>query len=195
MGRRGPPPKATATRELEGTKPRPLKAVLVGVHPPAATGEAQKPEGMSEGASRIWDKLTEDMAGRGYLSRDSWLSLANLCEDQAALDSLRAGLRETVAAIELEMQKKGRKVPGGALLQLSRTNEGRRVFGAINELRTSVMVQVREFGLTPASRTRVEAIGGAVDGAAVVENEIDSAMFGNPDTDFFVPPVDPDLVQ
>ena len=52
----------------------------------------ERPSGMSAGARKIWDMLVGEMAASGVLRPVDALALAQLCEDQAMLDTLRKGM-------------------------------------------------------------------------------------------------------
>ncbi len=78
-----------------------------------------------------------------------------LCEDIAMLETLRKGLEQMAREIAKQAKKQGKSVVGGPMVHLSRTIEGRRTLATIRELTAQVIVQRREFGLTPASNSRV----------------------------------------
>ena len=156
MGLRGPPPKPTSIRVLEGVRGhRPLPN-----EPKYQPGTPQRPPGMSAGARKIWNSLVSEMAASRVLRRVDGLALVQLCEDQATLDTLRKGMAEMTREIAAKAKEKKLDLPGGPLIQLSRTIEGRRTLATIRELSIQVIVQRREFGLTPASNTRVQPSGG-----------------------------------
>ena len=77
------------------------------------------------------------------------------------LDTLRKGLAEMMHEVSKKAREQKRNLPGGALIQLSRTIEGRRTLATIRELSAQIILQRREFGLTPASNGRVQAAAGA----------------------------------
>lgn len=159
MGRRGPAPKPTAVRRVEGNRSH--RALPVN-EPQYAVGIPDRPAAMSAGARRIWDQLVIEMAPTGVLRTVDALALAQLCEDQSTLNELRAGLRKMTAEIARQAKSGNKKLPGGALLALSRSIEGRRTLATIRELSSQIIVQRREFGLTPASNGRVQAHGVSV---------------------------------
>lgn len=113
---------------------------------------------MSAGARRAWDELVVEMAP-GVLRPVDRGALASLCEDLAMLEILRRGLREMASEIARQAKKQGKSVVGGPMVHLSRTIEGRRTLSTIRELAGQLLVQRREFGLTPASNSRVETSG------------------------------------
>ena len=156
MGMRGPPPKPTSIRVLEGVPGhRPLAN-----EPQYQPGIPKRPAGMSAGARKVWDTLVSEMAVSRVLRSVDALALVQLCEDQAMLDSLRRGLAAMTREIAKKAGDQKLQLPGGPLIQLSRTVEGRRTLSTIKELSLQVIVQRREFGLTPASNSRVQPSGG-----------------------------------
>jgi phage terminase small subunit len=152
-------PKPSRLRILEGMAGhRPLNKN----EPEYSMGVPDKPSGMSAMARKVWDGLVMEMAPSGVLRLVDALALAQLCEDQAMLDELRHGLAILTRDLAKKAKEKKQSMPGGALIGLARTNEGRRMFGAIRELSAQVIVQRREFGLTPSSSSRVNATGPGV---------------------------------
>ena len=75
------------------------------------------------------------------------------------LDVLRKGLAQMAGEIAKQAKNQNKSVVGGPMVHLSRTIEGRRTLATIRELSGQIIVQRREFGLTPASNTRVESSG------------------------------------
>jgi phage terminase small subunit len=157
----GRPPKPTRIRELEGMRGhRPLNVN----EPQYAPGIPVRPRGMSAGAKKVWDVLVSGMAASRVLRAVDAFGLAQLCEDQNTLDELRTGMAVMARGISRAAREQHLAVPGGPMVQLSRTVEGRRTLSTLRELSLQVIVQRREFGLTPASNTRVQASGGADEG-------------------------------
>jgi phage terminase small subunit len=154
MGLRGPPPKPTSIRVFEGV---PGHRPLAVNEPQYLPGVPDRPKGMSPGARKIWDALVDEMASSGVLRTVDALALVQLCEDQAMLDTLRQGMAEMTREIAKKAKEKKLDLPGGPLIQLSRTIEGRRTLATIREISAQIIVQRREFGLTPASNSRVQA--------------------------------------
>jgi hypothetical protein len=100
------------------------------------------------------------MAPTGVLRRVDGSALEMLCEDLALLDTLRSGLAAQARDITRKAKAQNRQIPGNAMTVLSRTTEGRRTLSTIRELTAQIIIQRREFGLTPSSSTRVQATGG-----------------------------------
>jgi phage terminase small subunit len=172
MGLRGPPPKPTRIRVLEGNRSRrPLPAN----EPQYPAGTPDRPSGMTAGGRKIWDTLVSEMAASGVLRPVDALALAQLCEDQAMLDSLRRGMAEMTRELAKKAKIKKLELSGGPLVHLSRTIEGRRTLSTIRELSAQIIVQRREFGLTPASNGRVQTACG--DGSFLMD-PLEKALCG-----------------
>jgi len=161
MGLRGPPKTPTSIAAARGN---PGRRPLPKNEPKYEPGVPPRPSGLSAGARKVWAALVREMAASRVLRTVDALALVQLCEDQAMLDELRKGLGEMAKTIATQAKEKGLALPGGALVQLSRTIEGRRTLATIRELSSQVIVQRREFGLTPASNGRVESTGGGAFG-------------------------------
>jgi phage terminase small subunit len=159
MGVRGTPPTPTKIRILNGN---PSRRPLPANEPQFAQGIPPRPAGISAGARKQWDGLVAEMADAGVVRRVDGGALAMLCEDLAMLDTLRKGLAAQAREITLKAKLKKQQISGNALTALSRTTEGRRTLTTIRELSGQIIVQRREFGLTPSSSTRVQALGGGV---------------------------------
>ncbi len=164
MGLRGPAPKPTLLRRAEGNRSR--RPLPTG-EPTYQAGVPDQPPGMNADARRIWDRLVAEMAPTGVLRTVDGFALAQLCEDQALLNGLRVGLRKAVKALEATAKREGKVLPGGALVGFSQSIEGRRTLATIRELSARVIVQRREFGLTPSSNSRVQTPAGAAAGQIV----------------------------
>jgi phage terminase small subunit len=144
-------------RVLEGNRAR---RPLPSSEPQYPPGVPERPSGMSAGARKIWDTLISEMAASGVLRTVDALALMQLCEDQAMLDTLRTGMAEMTRELAKKAKEKKMELTGGPLVQLSRTIEGRRTLSTLRELSAQIIVQRREFGLTPASNGRVQTAGG-----------------------------------
>ena len=157
MGVRGTLPTPTKIRILNGN---PSRRPLPTNEPQFAPGIPDRPP-MSAGARKQWDALVDEMALSGVLRRVDGGALAMLCEDLAMLDTLRKGLAAQAREITNKANEKKQQISGNALTALSRTTEGRRTLSTIRELSAQIIIQRREFGLTPSSSTRVQSSGGA----------------------------------
>ncbi len=129
---------------------------------------------MSTAAKKVWNGLVDEMATAQVLRRADALALEHLCEDQALLIEARVGLRKMLAQIKAKFKAEEKDLPGNALVMLMQDIKGRRMMSSIRELSTQVIIQRREFGLTPASNSRVEAHG---DGPRMVDPQ-EAALCG-----------------
>jgi hypothetical protein len=84
-------------------------------------------------------------------------SLWQLAEDEALLAEAYAGIWKTAKALEREAKSKGQVLPGGALFALLSMKNGRMAMNSISHIAARAIIQRREFGLTPSSRTRFDA--------------------------------------
>jgi phage terminase small subunit len=156
MGVRGTLPTPTKIRILNGN---PSRRPLPTNEPQFTPGIPDRPTGMSAGARKHWDELVGEMANSGVLRRVDGGALSMLCEDLAMLDTLRTGLAAQASEITKKAKEKKQPISGNALTALSRTTEGRRTMTTIRELSAQIIIQRREFGLTPNSSTRVQVSG------------------------------------
>jgi hypothetical protein len=161
MGFRGPAPKPSGVRIFEGLRAhRPLPPN----EPQYPVGVPLKPRTMSHAAEPTWDELVSAMEPAGVLRTTDARALAHLAEDETLLSEAYAGLRLMVSALEERAQRDGKELPGGPLLGLLGLTNGRLVLSAIRDLSSRVIIERREFGLTPASRTRVSGFSdGSID--------------------------------
>lgn len=158
MGQRGPAPKPSELRKLEGMAGhRPLPPN----EPQYPLGLPLKPKRMSPGARKIWDKLVDEMAGAYILRSVDQRALWHLCEDEALLEEAYAGTWRMIRTLKKEAKAEKKELSGGAVMALLTTTSGRMAMSAIRDLSIRAVIQRREFGLTPSSRSRVEALEGA----------------------------------
>lgn len=190
MGLRGPAPKPTEVRRLEGNPShRPLPA-NEPYYPP---GIPAKPTKISAAASAIWDELVDGMAVSAVLRRVDRRALWQLAEDEALLASAYEGIWSMAADIKRQAKdeakarkaeaKAARPAPvqagepsqpatatkkrlpkGGEILMLLLEKDSRMAMNAVGHLAARVIIERREFGLTPSSRSRIEI---AADGSAM----------------------------
>lgn len=120
---------------------------------------------MSAGARRIWDELVDEMAGAAVLRRVDKRALWQLCEDEALLSEVYDGLWKMAAMLKKKASQDGKDLPAGPMTALLSMTNGRGALRAIRDLAGRTIIERREFGLTPSSRSRIEtaAEAGAVD--------------------------------
>jgi phage terminase small subunit len=162
MGLRGRKPKPTELRRLEGNRE---KRPLPTNEPQYAPGLPERPQRMSVGARRLWNELVDEMAGAAVLRRVDKQALWQLAEDEWLLKRSYEGIEEMLRQIEQKAKAEGKKLPGGAVLYFLSMQHGRLAMAAVRDLATRVIIQRREFGLTPSSRSRISTANeaGAVD--------------------------------
>jgi P27 family predicted phage terminase small subunit len=171
-------PKPNQTRINEGMRGhRPLRREAQH-----ALGIPQQPKSMSAGARKIWDRLVEDM-DPAILRRSDQDALAALCEDQSLLTQSYSGLASMSQKLQRKAKAAGKELPGGPIAALLTLPQGRLALAAIRDLAQRLIVERREFGLSPSSRVRVTADGGGMD----ADDEILDAVF-NGKVECFVPP-------
>ena len=141
MGRLAKP---TAIRKLEGNRGhRPFNdrepLVLIGEPPmPAHLGALER---------REWRRLTPILLDLGVLAESDGTALANLCSCSATI---------------IRAQKEMEKCP--SLLLKTGPNgyqQQHPLLGVIHSERRALIILMREFGLTPSSRSRVQTVGEA----------------------------------
>jgi P27 family predicted phage terminase small subunit len=120
-----------------GPKPRPK-------HPKSdpLAGPPDKPTWLDETAAEKWDELVEMLDERHVITQADRTALALLCQTYAQWRAAADELRKTSVAAETE---------AGMPKQSPETL-------AVNQLAGRLLVWLREFGLTPASRDRVEPV-------------------------------------
>jgi phage terminase small subunit len=105
------------------------------------------------------------MQGVGVLARVDKQALWQLAEDEAMLVELYAGIWDMARMLEKRAREEGKKLPGGALYQVFSMTSGRLAMSTIRNLANRVIIERREFGLTPSSRSRIESGGDGNPGA------------------------------
>lgn len=172
MGRRGPAPKPTALRLIDGgAGKRPLN-LKEPIPPP---GEPEPPEWLDDRARKVWDQLVPRLCriglarsidgnalGRYCVTFVMWLDAVTFVRKHGSMYPVRA---------EPKKGKDGREVPGRILYY--------REFpaaGEVRKLNQQLITLEREFGLTPAARTRIH-LENEKDAASNV-HELKHRMFG-----------------
>jgi len=139
MGFRGPAPKPTALKKLQGN---PGKRKLNSNEPQLATGIPQCPDHLDDIAHREWDRVSKLLLGMKVLTEADYIALASLCQAYS-----------TLIAAQRQMNKSGilLKTKSGYIQQSP-------LLGIITAQTTIVHKMLSEFGLTPASRTRINIV-------------------------------------
>lgn len=139
MGKRGPPPKPRALKVVQGTlrKDREPESP-VELEP----GIPEPPEGMGDEARRCWDRLVPVLVTVRILTVIDREALVMLCNSWAHYWYLQGVVEEEGFTYT---SAKGNVLQHPAVSSMNKALE--------NCLRLA-----REFGLTPASRSRIEAL-------------------------------------
>ena len=89
MGARGPHPKPTHLKVIEGER----ESRINRNEPIPTDGEVIKPEGMSDGASAVWDELADDLIDKGCLKPWDIYMFEAFCESVSTYRENRDLLR------------------------------------------------------------------------------------------------------
>lgn len=90
MGARGPKPRPTHLKVIEGER----ESRINRDEPMPSEGKVHKPENMSEGASAVWDDLSEDLIDKGCLKPWDVYLFEAFCEAVASFRENRDLLRQ-----------------------------------------------------------------------------------------------------
>jgi P27 family predicted phage terminase small subunit len=175
MGRRGPPPKPTPLRKLQGNaSKRKLNEREPQVPPVTDAGQVRRPRWIKRrtAAATIWDELAERLVGMKVLTRADETALALLCDAIAelreCLERVRAEGR-TYESVRIEEKQvcgecdgmdghddqcsgEGEQQPVRVLRKMIRSHP---LLPTIGTLRTHIRGMLQEFGITPSARARV----------------------------------------
>lgn len=151
MGRRGPAPKPTALKIAAGN---PGKRALNSAEPVPPAGAPEPPEFLDERSRRVWDQLVPMLSKTGLARKIDGCALGRYCVSlimwHDAVDFTRKN--GTTYAVRAESTyAEGKEVPGRVL--------GFREFpqaAQVRKLSQQLLLIEREFGLTPAARTRIQ---------------------------------------
>lgn len=155
MGRRGPPPKPTALKRLEGTY-RKDRAARNEVQ--VAPGVPARPEWLDAEAKREWDRVVPKLAQLGVLTDLDGSMLADYCATHSI--AVKAAKRVQREGLML-------KGPFGPVRNP--------LIKVAQEARAQARLLAAEFGLSPASRSRVSAAEKPKE-----EDKSEAFLFGGP---------------
>ncbi len=141
MGRRGPAPTPTKVLKARGS----WRADLNNQEPHPEAGAPVRPRGLSKEAAKVWDALASVVAA-GVLTRDNGQTLARYCHGLVRWWKLAKWLDENDETYTTTDE-------GGNVRHLRHPN-----VGTYEKLGRDLIRMEQEFGLTPASRTRIQAI-------------------------------------
>ena len=114
---------------------------------------------LSPAAKKHWNFLADKMSQAGVLKSVDSYGLATLCEDLALAETLRSDFRAMITAAERQAKDRGLSIKGRATGLVAQSVNGRRLLSTLNEIESRNLLKLREYGMTPASRSRVEASG------------------------------------
>src|SRR5678815_3225521 len=145
MGLRGPAPKPSGIRVLEGN---PSKRPLPENEPRPLTAEPEMPAYLDREARREWKRLVPILLSMRVLTVADGMSLASLCQAYSMLVQAHHAMQQATKAGGSGLLV---KAPSGYIQQSP-------LIGIINSQVEIINRISREFGLTPASRTRLAAL-------------------------------------
>ena len=138
MGLRGPAPKPTAIRRAQGN---PGKRPFEDTEPRPLVVEPGCPAHLDAEARLEWRRLVPILLRMRVLTEADGFALANLCQAYSTMVKAQQQLSKTGLLM---------KTPSGYVQQSP-------LLGIVNSCMETITRLSREFGLTPAARTRVRA--------------------------------------
>ena len=139
MGYSGPPPKPTAIRKAEGN---PSRRPFNEREPQPDPVRPRMPKHLDKTARREWKRLCPILEHMGVLTAADGIALANLCVDYGILQQAQESLAKTGL---LSKTAKTGMIHQSPLLNIIAVTTDRVTRG------------LREFGMTPEARTRINA--------------------------------------
>ena len=137
MGARGPQPKPTALAKLQGN---PGKRPLPKNEPQPKRVLPRVPSHLSDEGKKEWRRISRKLYDLGVLTEVDLDALASYCEHWATWKQATAMMRQEGLVVE---------TPNGYLQPSPWINIADKAF-------KNVLALLREFGMTPSSRTRVK---------------------------------------
>jgi len=151
MGVRGPVPKPTVVEIMEG---RPGHRAINSREPQPRVTVPRCPEHLDDLAKKEWKRLAPVLLRMRVITEADGMSLANLCQTWSTLVKAQAKLNEMGILY---------KTPSGYIMQSP-------LLPIVNQCMDQITKLSREFGLTPASRSRIQA--GAIGGSDPMEDSL-----------------------
>jgi len=145
MGYRGPIPKPTAIEIAEG---RPGKRPLNPDEPRPRPVTPRCPEHLDERGRKEWRRLTPILHRMKVLTEADGIALGNLCQMYSTMVKAQEKLNKTGILY---------KSPSGYIMQSP-------LLSVVNQCVDTITRLAREFGLTPAARSRIIASAPGDDG-------------------------------
>ena len=137
MGIRGPVPKPTVVEIMEG---RPGHRPINSREPQPRATVPRCPDHLDERAKKEWKRLVPILRRMRVLTEADGMSLANLCQTWSTLVQAQQKLTEMGFLY---------KSPSGYVMQSP-------LLPIVNQCVDTITKLSREFGLTPASRSRIQ---------------------------------------
>ena len=144
MGVRGPAPKPSGIRLLEGN---PAKRALPADEPKPLVSAPDMPRYLDSEARREWKRLVPILLAMRVLTEADGLALASLCQAYSLLVRAQKDMRKATKGGGSGLLM---KIPSGYIQQSP-------LIGIINGQVEIINKISREFGLTPSSRMRLSA--------------------------------------
>jgi P27 family predicted phage terminase small subunit len=138
MGYRGPIPKPSWIARAEGN---PGHRPLNPKEPQPRVTLPRCPEHLDERAKKEWKRLVPVLRRMRVLTEADWMTLANLCQTWSTLVNAQEKLTEMGILY---------KSPSGYIMQSP-------LLAIVNQCVDTITKLSREFGLTPAARSRIIA--------------------------------------
>jgi len=151
LGLRGPAPKPRALALLEGN---PGKRPLNRYEPQPRLTRPKCPDYLDEAAKREWKRLVPILSRMRVLTEADGIALASLCQQYSLLQQSQAKLQKTGLLLKT---KSGYVQPSPLVAIVANCVD------QVNKL-------CREFGLTPASRTRIQVHQSSDDSRPTLED-------------------------
>lgn len=136
MGLRGPAPKPSAIRKLEGN---PSRRPFRDDEPTLPIKAPPCPRGLDAAGKRHWKKIVPVLIQMRVLTEADEIAITDLCQLCSTMEQAQKILSEKGLLV---------KKPSGTVV----INPA---FGAISQLRHNLYQLLREFGLSAASRSRI----------------------------------------
>lgn len=155
MGARGPAPKPTVVKALQGN---PGKRALNRNEPRPGAGKIPSaPRWLSDDAKRQWRPVAKALHGCGLLTDVDVLALGMLCEAFAQYLEARRLLMEPESTDE--QVEPGGEDRGARMRLVVKSDKGNLyqnpAVSLMNSARVELLKWLREFGMTPSARSRI----------------------------------------
>lgn len=159
MGARGPAPKPTALRVAQGNPGKRTLNDREPVPPPAPAGGVAPPAWLGKSGRKVWDALAPAATAMKVLTTADVLTFARYCETFGRWLDLKA----LIATKYKGSTSYVRTNADGVITYAGEIPEG----PEFRKLGKDLLLFEREFGLTPAARTRIQVdMGAGAAGAA-----------------------------